>query len=348
MKGKKENVKKVWLEVIRCVAVGLVIFNHTDGFFLYYANTDNALTYLYSLTLSILCRTAVPLFFMVSGALLLEKQESYHELLKHRICKILAVIILFSGIQYGVDIARNRIHTVSMAGFIRGILSGTIEETYWFLYAYLGILLILPVMRCVVREMKKKDFLYLIALAFVLETVLPILGDMLKTEFPSSLIQGNLYIFYMLIGFYLMHIEWQESDLKKIMLMGICAIGTALAASAAIVMWDSNILGEYRVDRLDIFTLVLAVLIFATIKAAGGMTKDFQRCRNVFLHVGKLTFGIYLTEQLVRTLLLPIYLYLTEKTVGIIACTVYVLGTYAVAGILVEGMRRLPGFKRFL
>lgn len=346
--GEKENAKKVWLEAVRCIAVGLVIFNHTDGFFLYYANTDNALTYLYSLTLSIFCRTAVPLFFMVSGALLLEKQESYRELLKHRICKILAVIVLFSGIQYGVDIVRQKVQAASAAELIRGILSGTIEETYWFLYAYLGMLLILPVLRCAVREMRKKDFLYLIVLTFVLEVMFPVLESVWEVRLPSVLVQGNLYIFYMLTGFYLMNIRWQERDLKKILLTGIGAAGMVLAASAAIVMWDRYAFGEYRADRLDILTPVLAVLLFGIIRAAGEISKDFQRCRKVFLHVGRLTFGIYLTEQLVRMLLLPVYLYLTENTVGVIACTVYVLGTYAIAGILAEGMRKLPVLKRLL
>ena len=63
---KPEKSKMVHLEVIRILAVCLVVFNHTDGYFLYFTTTDHPITYLVSLFFSVLCRINVPLFFMVS------------------------------------------------------------------------------------------------------------------------------------------------------------------------------------------------------------------------------------------------------------------------------------------
>ena len=71
--GKEKN-KEVYIEVLRIVAVFLVIFNHTDGYFLYYSNTENPLTWWFSFLGSVLCRINVPLFVIISGALLLGKE----------------------------------------------------------------------------------------------------------------------------------------------------------------------------------------------------------------------------------------------------------------------------------
>lgn len=44
MLGERKK-KEVYIEFLRIIAIILVIFNHTDGFFLYYSNTDNPLTW---------------------------------------------------------------------------------------------------------------------------------------------------------------------------------------------------------------------------------------------------------------------------------------------------------------
>ena len=48
----------------------------------------------------LLYTSAVPLFYMVSGALLLGKNESFGELARKRILRIVAVIVIFSLLYY--------------------------------------------------------------------------------------------------------------------------------------------------------------------------------------------------------------------------------------------------------
>lgn len=69
--------KKLHLEFLRIIAIMLVIFNHTGekGFLLYTIARDSVL-YEFYLFSSIACKVAVPLFWMISGALLINKEES--------------------------------------------------------------------------------------------------------------------------------------------------------------------------------------------------------------------------------------------------------------------------------
>ena len=69
--------KRVDLEIIRIVAILFVMINHTatNGFVLEKMH-QSSFQYIMLLCLASVARVAVPLFFMVSGALLLKKEES--------------------------------------------------------------------------------------------------------------------------------------------------------------------------------------------------------------------------------------------------------------------------------
>ena len=88
-------MKKVYLELLRILAIIFVLFNHTRSLgYSLYANTENPFSYWGSLSLSILCKAAVPIFFMVSGGVLLGRQETLKDLFRKRVLRFLNVILL--------------------------------------------------------------------------------------------------------------------------------------------------------------------------------------------------------------------------------------------------------------
>ena len=86
--------KKYYLEAVRITAVLLVMYNHSAPFMSF--ATQHGVQYAVSFFRSLVCKAAVPLFYMVSGALLLGKNESFGELARKRILRIVAVIVIFS------------------------------------------------------------------------------------------------------------------------------------------------------------------------------------------------------------------------------------------------------------
>ncbi len=87
-----EKKKLVHLEAFRILAIYLVMFNHTDknGFFFFTVAQASPFYGLY-LFISIACKFAVPLFYMVSGALLLKKEESIGVVYKKRFLRMLII-----------------------------------------------------------------------------------------------------------------------------------------------------------------------------------------------------------------------------------------------------------------
>lgn len=90
--------RNAYFDVLRVLAILLVVFNHLPGYLLY--QTCSGLKAWAYMLLTMFTRINVPLFLMVSGALLLGKEESTSRLIKHRVSRIVAVTVLFSALCY--------------------------------------------------------------------------------------------------------------------------------------------------------------------------------------------------------------------------------------------------------
>lgn len=104
-----EKQKLVHLEAFRILAIYFVMFNHTgtNGFFLFSVAKGSRLYWPY-MFISIACKFAVPLFYMVSGALLLNKEESISVVYKKRFSRMLIILVVVSALYKLYDSIYNR------------------------------------------------------------------------------------------------------------------------------------------------------------------------------------------------------------------------------------------------
>lgn len=148
-----EKRRLLWLDFLKVVAILAVLYDHRAGYAMAqqisaYTGADLLLQAAATLT-----RTNVPLFFMVSGALLLGRTESIGFLFRHRVLRILIVMVLCT--------------------FLRGYPSWTAanfldvftSKLNWYLYAYLAYLLMLPLLRKLAQGLQERDAVYFLAWA---------------------------------------------------------------------------------------------------------------------------------------------------------------------------------------
>lgn len=150
--------KKNYIEWLRIIAIVLVIYNHSGyrGFWLFTITEEISSKYL-SLIMHTICKIAVPIFLMISGVTLLDKDEDYKTLFRKRIFKYLFIILLFGTLQYFRYLRVGKVSFTLRAWFL-SIYSTPVLETYWFLYLYLGFLLEVPFLRKIVKNLQKSDF----------------------------------------------------------------------------------------------------------------------------------------------------------------------------------------------
>ena len=102
---KKENFLRVaHIDALRIIACLMVIFNHTNdrGFYRYALDDLHSIIWWFDTFFSAACKAGVPVFFMITGANLLGKQESYTKTFS-RAKKILLCLITWSLIYFFID-----------------------------------------------------------------------------------------------------------------------------------------------------------------------------------------------------------------------------------------------------
>lgn len=179
-----KQLKTVYYEWLRLIACFLVIFNHLKGYVLY--QNASGIKQIGYMVVSIITKINVPLFFMISGALLLERQEDIVTVLRKRISRVCLVILLFSlGIYvecWLYALAQGRTYEFTLKRFLYGVFARNLDETgaYWYLYAYLGFLFLLPFLQKLAKQMSRSDFSVLVMLRFVILSVIPLCNGCLQ------------------------------------------------------------------------------------------------------------------------------------------------------------------------
>lgn len=337
--------RKVYLEAIRGMAILFVIFNHTDGF-IYYTVTENPFTWLYSAIFAVLCRTAVPLFFMVSGVLLLEKEESLKTLFCKRVLRIAVVLIVVSLLYYLFDIARNRIAEPGIIDFLKAVLGKGVRDSFWFLKTYLIYLLSLPFLRKIACGMGRTLVIYLAVLKGIGELAMPVLGRICDMPLSFDIGIAGDCIYYSLMGYCLTHTE--EAVGESISGGKLLAVVTALIILGVGLVWilgnDTDVYGR----NTDLLIFLLAPALFLLVKHwTKNLTGESILSRLVIL-AGSCAFGIYLLDNFVRWQYLALYLHLCQSMPGAAACSIYVLLVFVTGGIYTWMLKRIPLLRKLL
>lgn len=348
-----ENNKKkvIYLECIRIISIFFVVFNHTNqhGFF-FFPNTDNVIWYLLSIFFSVLCKSAVPLFFMISGFLLLGKQETLITVLKNRVLKYGFIILIASAFTYIANGIYYGNTDFSIRDIIKIVYRGSDIGTYWFLYSYLGILLMLPFLRGCVQYLTKMNTYYLILLRIVIIGLLPIvifvcLGYSMETKIGSPVLQQA--VFYCLIGYYF-GISDNEFKKKKVRIVGMLLSLLAIAISAAMTYYEFIRSGEYSESFLEGLLPIVCITIFGTVRYYSEKIKENSRIWKLISFVGDKTFGVYLLEPVLRTYGQGIWnnllLVLPDFVASIVWCVIFVATGIVITAII----KLIPGVRKML
>lgn len=218
MKGKNYN-----LELVRMVSFILVIVIHVTNYFCRAYGHIPRSEYLFSLVMDTAARISVPCFFMISGALLLGREES---LQKHgaRILRFLLVLGVWSAVYY----LWNRLY-MGTPYDLTHILYEPVEAHLWYLYAMIPIYLVLPFIQVMIRGMKvemERIFLAVTTGAVVVYYLMWLAGQ--EPYYDMPLVGDRIYLYYLFLGYYLYkykeHIQVSQTVLILICVMALTAV----------------------------------------------------------------------------------------------------------------------------
>lgn len=96
--GETKN-KSGYLEMIKIIAIFMVLYNHRATYNLAAQWVTFDPRHVILQLLATACRIGVPLFFMCTGVVLLGKKETYKEIIKNRLTRILIVMVICTIIK---------------------------------------------------------------------------------------------------------------------------------------------------------------------------------------------------------------------------------------------------------
>ena len=212
---QKQVERVVWVDLVRIVGAFFVIGIHFNMYFEGKAPLPEIGKELewYAVSIySVFFQTAVELFFMVSGFLLLSRTSLGIEGTFKRVARVLLLILSWSVINllirkvlYGVDFLGN---PVTLYEGVRCILLCKANTNLWFLYALCAIYIVAPILHTIVRHADKKVLRYFIILSFFAVTVYPwicqglcLLFDVEKVYFQFVLV-NSIPMTYFVAGYY--------------------------------------------------------------------------------------------------------------------------------------------------
>lgn len=356
--------KKTYLEVLRVFCAGLVIFNHIPGYSLYQTITGKSRFLCMFLTM--LTRINVPIFFMISGTLLLGKQEDYKTVLRKRASRVMILIALAEIGYYCCNWYKQNFILQKQSNFdfgllFRGVFSGKTGPTaYWYFYAYLGFVLLLPLLRRIAQGLKREDIIILLGLHFLFSSFLPILNLFLSAfsleEFTlhskfEVLLATRSALFYPLLGYYLdQKVDIHTLSARFLRLISIFAL-IGIAISCACTYYQGTVQGKYTQDYVMLFDYVSTIAVFLLVKRfmlVGAPRISEGKASQIICFVGSLTLGIYMFDPMLRHLFLRYSLFSKQDLSALVTSFVWIVKSMAIGGFLTFLLRLIPGMKKIL
>lgn len=338
----RSKEKIVYLEVCRIIAVFCIMYQHTGGrgadAWVY---TESAWVYISSLIGTIISSIGVPLFWMVSGALLLPKRESWRNVYGKRIPRFAGVLILFSVIRY-FYLCTVEEWDGHVGEFFWRFYTQKIFLPYWFLYEYLGILLVLPFLRKMMQNLTEQEERILFALVIGWNILNDIscaylgVGFVLNLHFQSS-------ISYFILGYLMENCLLLRQSGKCGVRWGI---GQAVSALAVLYSWRC---GQHGQEGLGGLTMLLTIAVYYLNRYMGEKRIWNNRVlRHLVLWCGSNVFGIYLIEDYLRNLTAFIWERSAPYIGAVPACGIWLLAVFLLGNVLVSGLHRLPVLRKML
>lgn len=293
----------LYLDEVRSLAIILVVIGHVCRHFSY-----DFYSWLFCSGIFSFTRIGVPLFFTVSGSLLLTRKYEVKAFLEKRFKRVF--LPFFSWIIIYIVVGVLYWHFDLTFEYIMNTAFGVGEYSalFWFIWSLIGVYLLIPVISSFIREEGSKGSEYLIAITIIL-SILYTLGffDYPQMKYNFRVIFNFFPVLgYFIMGSYIHNRKFKYSD-KKMFLIGCLLFIVGIGGHFAKIYLKG--LGGFAlapVDFFDIFVIMETVGLFIAFKYASTkwIKKDARMLREtklgeVIVLFASCSFGIYFSHYII-------------------------------------------------
>ena len=301
-----------------------------------------------------ICFFAVPVFFMISGATLLDFYERYNmkTFFVKRIHKTLIPYLAWSviGIIFSLILKDVAISDLSVKYVITAFLDGdAVDNVYWFFPALFCVYLAIPIMAAIPKSRKKQIYSYLIIVCFVLNILIPFLLRIFRVDyqFPLFLSVGSGYLFLVIAGYLLHQYELKPAFRYLLYVLGVLGLLAQIFGTKILSFQAGMIIDTYKgyVNVPCIFySAAVFVLVKTIIQKLQGKGK-IEKLDRVIARCSKYTLALYLIHWYFIRIMMR-FLPIDERS--IVFRLLAPIVAIALSVLLTMLLRKIPVIKRIV
>ena len=340
----------MYLDEVRSLAIMLVVIGHLTRLFSY-----DFYSWLFCSGVFSLTRIGVPLFFTVSGSLLLTRKYEVKRFLEKRFKRVFLpflfwiIIYIIAGVLiWHFDFTAEYVMNTAF-----GV--GDYSSLFWFIWSLIGVYLLIPVVGSFIREEGMKGAEYLIIITIIL-SILYTIGffDYPQMKYNFRVIFNFFPVFgYFIMGSHIHNRKFTYSD-KKMFAIGCMLFLIGISGHfAKIYLKGLGGLALQPIDFFDIFVIMETIGLFIVFKYASvkWISEDAKMIRErrigeIIVLFSSCSFGIYFSHYiLMRYIMYNGFLAPIRKTNAYLWLPVSSIIIIGLSWLLIYAMSKIPLLK---
>jgi len=336
---RRINLRIKYLDLLKTIAIIGVVVIHSAAPLVDYSSTGSYDWWIGNIYDSAF-RTGVPLFFMVSGALLLNRNSiSLKDFYLKKTLPLVIAFVFWSAVYF---IQRNLPYPESftLSNFIKSMISGSVFGRLWFLYTIIGLYLVTPFIKTFVKNASEKELKAYLVLWFSSTVGIDFLKHFynLEVALDLSLVYG--YVGYFIMGYYFSNRNFKINIKKSLLVLAVLNVITTVGTYGLSVENSENNL--YFYGNLSPNIILITVLLFLVIK-----TSVTGKSSNLLKEISTNSLGIYVIHTFVMNYLRSVKIdeHLFNPVVGV---PILVILTFSISLLISVLIRKIPILKKVL
>lgn len=334
-------MKKNYISILNVLACIGVVILHT--FETGYTSDAN---FVFEVLIRAIAYCAVPVFFMITGATLIDYRERYDTktFFKKRLLKVIIPLIIWSIIYFIINFFKGKfsINDLSFKFVFEYFFLVKTNPIFWFFVVIIGIYLAILVISLIPQETRRKAFLYIIIITFVFNQFLPDLLYHLNLNYNYDLkfpLTYSGWISFIFIGYYIDKYEIVKKHRVIIYVLGIIGFLT-MVVPTIFISYHKNESCSWFDEYYDAPCVLYSASVFLFFKSKINNNQIVTKIMPFFNFVAPTTLGIYVLHIAIRDFLRYFYTY---SYFGM--NLVLTLSILTICFIVVKIVQKIPGLR---
>jgi surface polysaccharide O-acyltransferase-like enzyme len=258
-------------------------------------------------------RSAVPLFVMLTGALLLQPNkvdEPLRVFFKKRWNRIGIPVIFWGAIFFAWDFFVKG-QSLSLLSIMQGIFSGPYVH-FWYVYILIGLYLITPLLRVVVANADWRIIRYFLIIWFIGTGIVTLVTLYANLSSQTLWFKNNVFLLtgligYFILGAYVVKLRFRSSILYLGLILS--TVWTILGTFFLVGTLGESY-SQFFLDATSFSVIISSVALFLLLAAISNQTIEnrFPRSNRILKVISQNTLPIYLFHIIILETLQKGYL----------------------------------------